>query len=212
MFKIKVALIGLLAPVAISAQSFNGSIEFKSTTTKDTTINVFSVKDKNVRLDQFGKKTGNIEGSFVFDLGANTIKFVNPKRKVWGEHKSETPPIINGTCETTKTKNTKTIQGVKCTEYIVKNTTENTTISYWIADGKYDFFIPLVKLYNRKDKQNVYFNQLKDLPTGAMPLLSEEKQISDGKLVTRMEATKITKGGVDESKLSVPADYKKFEQ
>jgi hypothetical protein len=45
-----------------------------------------------------------------------------------------------------------------------------------------------------------------------MPMLSEEKQISDGKLVTRLEVTKITKGGIDEAKLQVPADYKKFEQ
>ena len=195
-----------------SAQSFTGSIEFKSITTRDTSVNVFSVKDKNVRLDQFGKKSGNIEGSFLFDLASNNMKFVNPKRKVWGEHKSETPPIINGTCESSKTKNTKTVLGVKCTEYVVKNTAENTTISYWIASGNYDFFVPMVKLYNRKDKQNVYFNQLKGLPSGAMPLLSEEKQISDGKLISRMEATKITKGGIDEAKLAVPADYKKYEQ
>lgn len=212
MFKIKLAFLGLIAPIMFSAQSFTGSIEFKSITTKDTSINVFSVKDKNVRLDQFGKKSGNVEGSFIFDLANNTMKFVNPKRKVWGEHKSDTPPIINGTCESTKTKNTKTVLGVKCTEYTVKNTTENTVISYWIASGNYEFFVPMVKLYNRKDKQNVYFNQLKDLPSGAMPLLSEEKQISDGKLVSRMEATKISKGGVDDAKLSVPADYKKYEQ
>lgn len=212
MFKIKLALVGLIAPVIVSAQAFTGSIEFKYFTAKDTTINIYNVKDKNVKLDQFGKKTGAIEGSFVFDLNNNTIKFVNPKRKVWGDHKSETAPIINGTCETTKTKNTKTIQGVKCTEYIVKNAAENTAISYWIASGKYDFFVPMVKLWNRKDKQSIYFNELKNLPAGAMPMLSEEKQLNDGKLVTKLEVTKITKGGVDDSKLMVPADYKKYEQ
>jgi hypothetical protein len=211
MFK-KIALVALLAPVMMSAQSFTGSIEFKNYTPKDTNILVYNVKDKAVRLDQFGKKTSAVEGSFVFDLSANTIKFVNPKRKVWGEHKSDTPPIMKGVCESAKTKNTKTIQGIKCTEYTVKNTEENTIISYWIAAGKYDFFVPLVKLWNRKDKQSVYFNQLKELPEGAMPMLSEEKQISDGKLVTKLEVTKITKGGVDEAKLAVPADYKKFEQ
>jgi hypothetical protein len=212
MFKIKAVLVGLLAPVLMSAQSFTGSIEFKYFTTKDTTINIYNVKDKAVKLDQFGKKTGTVEGSFVFDLDANTIKFVNPKRKVWGEHKSDTPPILKGVCESTKTKNTKTVQGVKCSEYVVKNTEENTVISYWVAGGKYEFFVPLVKLWNRKDKQSIYFNNIKDLPAGAMPMLSEEKQISDGKLVTRLEVTKITKGGIDEAKLQVPADYKKFEQ
>lgn len=212
MFKIKIALVGLMAPVMMSAQSFGGSIEFKQITTKDTITNIYYVKDKAVRLDQFGKKTGAVEGGFVFDLAGNTIKFVNPKRKVWGEHKSDTPAIIKGTCESSKTKNTKTVQGVKCTEFVVKNTEENTTISYWIAGGKYDFFAPLVKLWNRKDKQSIYFNLIKDLPAGAMPMLSEEKQISDGKLISRLEVTKISKGGVDDSKIAVPADYKKFEQ
>ncbi len=212
MFKIKIALVGLLAPVLMSAQSFTGSIEFKQFTTKDTITNIYNVKDKAVKLDQFGKKTGAIEGSFVFDLAANTIKFANPKRKVWGEHHSDTPPIIKGVCEASKTKNVKTIQGLKCTEYVVKNTEENTTISYWIAAGKYDFFMPLVKLWNRKDKQSIYWNEIKDLPAGSMPMLSEEKQISDGKAISRLEVTKMTKGGIDDSKLTIPADYKKFEQ
>jgi len=212
MFKTKITLVGLLAQVLMSAQSFTGSIEFKYFTKKTTTIKFYNIKDKAVKLDQFGKKTGAVEGSFVFDLNANTIKFVNPKRKVWGEHKSDTPPILKGVCESSKTKNTKTIQGVKCSEYIVKNTEENTVISYWVAGGKYEFFVPLVKLWNRKDKQSIYWNNVKELPEGAMPMLSEEKQISDGKLVTRLEVTRITKGGIDEAKLAVPADYKKFEQ
>ncbi len=212
MSKLKLFLLSLFAPVVMSAQSFGGSLEFKYYTQKDTTVNVYNVKDKNVKLEQFGKRSGTVEGSFVFDLANNSIKFVNPKRKVWGDHKSETAPVIKGVCETKKTSNTKSIQGVKCTEYVVKNTEENTTISYWIASGKYDFFIPLVKIWNRKDKQSIYFNQIKDLPAGSMPMLSEEKQISDGKFVTKLEVTKISKGNLDDSKLIVPVDYKKFEQ
>lgn len=213
MFKIKLAIVSLLAPIVISAQSFGGSVEFKYYTTKDTTVNVYHVKDKNVKLDQYGKRSGAVEGSFVFDLANSTIKFVNPKRKVWGDHKSETAPVIKGVCEVKKTANTKTFQGAKCTEYVVKNTEENTTISYWIASGaKYDFFVPLVKIWNRKDKQSIYFNQIKDLPAGSMPMLSEEKQISDNKLITRLEVSKITKGALEDAKLTVPTDYKKFEQ
>lgn len=212
MFKINLVIVSLLAPFFMAAQSFGGSVEFKYYTTKDTTVNVYHVKDKNVKLDQYGKRSGTVEGSFVFDLANNNIKFVNPKRKVWGDHKSETAPIIKGVCEVKKTSNTKTIQGAKCTEYVVKNTEENTTISYWIANGKYEFFIPLVKIWNRKDKQSIYFNQIKDLAPGSMPMLSEEKQISDGKYVSKLEVIKITKENLDESKLTVPADYKKFEQ
>jgi hypothetical protein len=199
-----------LLVTSIKAQ-FNGSIEFKYFTQKDTTNNVYLVKNKTVKLDQYGRKSGAVEGSFIFDLGANTIKFVNPKRKVWGEHKSETAPMIKGTCEVAKGTGVKTIQGVKCNEYIVKNTEENTQITYWITAGKYDFFMPLLKLWNRKDKQSIYFNQIKDLAVGSMPLMSEEKQISDNKVITRLEVVKINKAPVEDAKLAIPADYKRFE-
>lgn len=212
MNKIKLLVAGLSLSVMAVAQSYEGSIEFKMETTKDTTTNIYYVKGNDVKLDQIGRKSGKVEGSFVFNLATNEIRFVNPVRKVWGEHKSETAPMIKGTCVSSKGANTKMVQGQKCTEYIVKNTEENTQITYWIAPGKYDFFMPLVKAWNRKDKQSIYFNQIKDLPKGSMPLLSEEKQLSDGKLVSKLEVSKMSKGGVDPSKLAIPADYKKFEQ
>ncbi len=193
------------------AQGFSGSIEFKQYTQKDTFNNIYLVKSKLVKLNQFSKKSTNIEGSFIFDLAGNTIRFVNPKRKVWGEHKSETMPVIHGKCEVTKGSATKSVAGVKCLEYTVANTEENTSITYWIAENKFDFFLPLIKLWNRKDKQSIYFNQIKDLPEGSMPLYSEEKQISDGKLITKLEVTKINNKTPDDASLDVPPGYTKFD-
>ncbi len=211
MNKIKLLVASLTLSVMAVAQSYEGSIEFKMETAKDTTTNIYYVKGNTVKLDQIGRKSGKVEGSFIFDISTNEIKYVNPVRKMWGEHKSETAPIIKGTCVSSKGTNTKMVQGQKCTEYIVKNTEENTVITYWMVSGKYDFFAPMVKAWNRKDKQSVYFNQIKDLPKGSMPLLSEEKSISDGKTISKLEVSKMTKGGIDASKLSIPADYKKYE-
>ena len=194
-----------------NAQGFKGSIEFKYTTQKDTTTNVYLVKDKLIKLDQYGKKSGNVEGSFIFDLNDNTIKFVNPKRKVWGMHKSETPPIIKGTCVVTKG-GSKKVQGTNCTEYVVKNTEENTAITYYIATEKYTFFLPVIKMWNRKDKQSIYFNKIEGLPEGSMPLFSEEKLISDNKTVTKLEVVKIVKTEPSDASLEVPAGYNKFDQ
>lgn len=212
MNKIKLLVATLSLSVMAIAQSYEGSIEFRMETLKDTTTNIYYVKGHDVKLDQIGRKSGKVEGSFIFNTQTNEIKFVNPVRKVWGEHKSETVPVIKGTCISTKGKNTKVIQGQKCAEYIVKNTEENTEITYWIVSGKYDFFAPVVKAWNRKDKQSIYFNQIKNLPKGSMPLLSEEKTISDGKLISKLEVSKMTKGGIDDAKLAIPDDYKKFEQ
>jgi hypothetical protein len=190
---------------------FEGTIEFRQETKKDTNINIYYVKGNNVKLDQIGKKSGKVEGSFVFDLTAKTIKFVNPARKVWGDHKSETPPTIQGTCEIVHSKTTKMVAGKMCNEYTVKNTAENTTITYWISAEKYGFFIPMVQLWNRKDKQSIYFNQIKDLPKGAMPMLSIESTL-DGKQVSKLEVTKLEKKAIDAAMVAIPADFKKFEQ
>ena len=202
----------LFAFTAAAFAQFEGSTEFRYETKKDTSTNVYYVKGNNVKLDQIGKKTGKVDGSFVFDLGAKTIKFVNPARKVWGDHKSETPPTMSGTCEVTKQKTTKMVAGKMCTEYIVKNTAENTQIVYWVTTEKFDFFVPLVKLWNRKDKQSVYFNQIKDLPKGAMPMLSLETSLDGKTAVSKLEVIKLEKKSIDASMVSIPSDYKKFEQ
>jgi hypothetical protein len=85
-------------------------------------------------------------------------------------------------------------------------------ITYWISESKYTFFAPLVKLWNRKDKQSIYFGQIKGLPEGSMPLLSEEKQLSDGKLLTKLEVIKIVNTPPDDSNFNIPSDYSKFDQ
>jgi hypothetical protein len=197
---------------SLKSQQFNGSIEFRYYTQKDTTTNIYLVKDQLVKLDQYGKKGNSVEGGFIFDLKANEIKFVNPKRKLWGLQKSETPQIIRGQCIVTKAPSTKKILGLKCQEYIVRNTEENIVITYWIASEKFEFFAPMIKLWNRKDKQSIYFGQITGLSKGSMPLMSEERQLSDGKLLTKLEATKIDPTMPSDENMRVPANYTRFEQ
>ncbi|MBX3163371.1 MAG: DUF4412 domain-containing protein [Bacteroidetes bacterium] len=197
---------------AVLAQGFTGSLEFNYSTLKDTNTNVYLVKNNLVKLDQYEKKSKGIVGSFIFDLTKNEIKFVNPKRKVWGTQNSEAPPVIKGKCEVTKGKDTKMVQGIKCSDYTVYNVEENTSITYWVSTDKFNFFLPLMKLWNRKDKQSVYFTQIKGLPEGSMPLMSEEKLLSDeNKIISTLVVTKITKTAPTDAELSVPAGYKKFE-
>ncbi|MBS1645731.1 MAG: DUF4412 domain-containing protein [Bacteroidetes bacterium] len=204
----------LAASLAFSTMAFaqfEGSIEFKMETKKDTTNNIYYVKGNDVKLDQIGRKSGKVEGSFVFDLKGKTIKFVNPARKVWG-NKTETPATPKGTFQVVKGKDSKVICGKKCVDYVVKNAEENTQITYWINTEGYGFFAPLVQMWNRKDKQSVYFNQIKELPKGAMPMMSVETDLNNGPAISKLEVVKVDKKAIDPSLVSVPADYKKFEQ
>lgn len=204
-------LVTVFFSVTLLNAQFSGTIEFRYANQKDTSMNIYTVKNKQVKLDQYGKK-GNVEGSFLFDLAANEMKFLNPKRKLWGVQKSETPQVIRGTCVTKKGTASKTIAGVKCTEYTVSNAEENISIAYWIAEGKYPFFAPMVKLWNKKDKQSIYFGQIKGLPEGSMPLLSEEKQMTDGTILTKLEVVKIINTHPADSAFGIPEGYSKFNQ
>ncbi len=197
----------------IFAQGFTGSLEFRYAKDKDTSTNVYHVKGNKVKLDQYSRKNqGHVEGSFLFDLNAGEIKFINPKRKLWGMQKNQTPQVITGECVVTKGRNTKTIAGYRCGEYIVKNTEEDLIITYWITQEKFNFFIPLIKLWNRPDKQSIYFGQIRNLPQGSMPMMSEEKQLSTGKSLSKLEITKVEKTNLPDATFSVPADYAKFDQ
>ena len=207
-----IVLVVFISLPKLGAQGFNGSMEFKYYTQKDTSRNVYLVKNKLVRLDRYSKKNDKIEGSFIFDLQQNEVKCLSPQRQVWFTQKSETPQSIQGQCIVTKGKSSKTIAGIKCSDYTVKNTEENTTITYWIAQDKFTFFTPLITLWNRKDKQSIYFAQIKNLPAGSMPLLSEEKMIDTGKSVSKLEVTKISKTVPTDQQFAIPSDYKPFEQ
>jgi hypothetical protein len=44
-----------------------------------------------------------------------------------------------------------------------------------------------------------------------MPLLSEEKSL-DGLLISKLAVSKINKSSIDASILTIPSEYKKFEQ
>ncbi len=210
----------LLSALAISAmtiaQTFEGTITFKGILKGDTTTNIYTVKTNNIKLDQLGKKTGQVEGSFLFDLNTKTVKHTSPVRKIWGFHKSDVPPVIKGAPKVEKTKNTKTfLKKYKCVEYIVTVPEEDTKISYWIyipesKGTKFEFFSPMVELWNRKDRASIYFRQIKDLPAGSMPMMSTETKLN-GTMVGKLEMLKIEPKKIENAAFVIPADYKKFE-
>jgi hypothetical protein len=194
---------------AATAQGFEGTIEFKQFTAKDTTLNLYYVKGNKVKLDQLGKTSHKAEGSFLFDLTTNKIIGLNHSRKVY-DNVAVSKNAANNKIDTIiKLKDTKTIQGLKCQGYIVKSKGDNVQITFWLASGNFNFFTSVVELWNRKDKASVYFRAIKDTK-GMLPMLSIEADLS-GKEQGKLEVVKISKKAIDNSVLEIPKDYKKFE-
>ena len=202
-------MITMFSLTALS-QSFEGIIEFKKGTATDTTSYVYYVKENLVRVDEIGGRSKKVEGSFLVNLEAKTMKSLNHERKLFMDQPTPSEPVIKGTCTVTKGQNVKNLQGYKCVEYIVTNNTEGTIITYWLADGKFAFFDKLLHQLNRKDKASVYFLQIPNTKN-MFPMLSVQTDLR-GKETGRLEVSKITKKVVDKTVFDIPKGYIKFEK
>ena len=197
--------------MATHAQPFEGTIEFKKQTTTDTTNYTYYVKGDKVRIDEIGSKSKKAEGSFIIDLKTNQMISLSHDRKLYVEQVTGAPAVMIGKAEVKKTGNVKTIQGYKCNEFAVKNTDERVQVTYWLAAGKFDFFLRLLKVLNRKDKSAVYFQQLTRVE-GMFPFLSTQVSLETNKDEVKMEVTKIEKKAIDGNKFEIPKDYQKFQK
>ena len=195
---------------AATAQSFEGSIEFKKRTATDTTNYVYYVKGDKIKIDEIGSKSKKVEGSFLVDTKNSTMQFISHDRKLYGDQPTGTPNAPTGKSEVTWTKNSKTIMNMKCTEVVVKNKDENTTITFWVTKGKYDFFDVMLRVLNRKDKFSTYYLQIPNTK-GMMPVLAIMSS-SDGQEKERLETTKVDKKPIDPKTFDIPAGYTKFEK
>jgi hypothetical protein len=192
-----------------SAQSFEGVIEFRKQSSTDTITYVYYVKGDKVRLDEIGSKSKKVEGTFLVDLKAKKMTSLSHDRKLYMDKATTAPAKVNGSPEVIKGKNTRTIQGYKCQEYIVKNKDENTQITYWVASGKFDFFDPFLKLINQKQKFSTYYQLIKGL-SGGFPMLAVETSM-DNVEKGRLEVTKVEKKTLEASLFEVPKGYLKFD-
>ena len=204
-----VVLITVMSFGAFS-QGFEGSIEFKKETMTDTTTYIYYVKGNNVKIDELGTKSNRVEGTFLIDLEAKTMKSLNHDRKLYMEQATPATPPMKGTCTVKKGTTTKTLQGFKCREYIVTNTEEGTIITYYLADGKFTFFQKLLHILNRKEKPSIYFLQIPDV-NNMFPMLSFSTDLK-GKENGRLEVIKITNKIMDPSMFEIPKGYVKFEK
>lgn len=209
LIKVIATALPVFASAILNAQSFEGTIEFKKQTTFDTTTYIYYVKGDKVRIDEIGSATGKIEGTFLVDLKSQKMTSLSHERKIYMDKEKNASPVVNGQVAVEKTKNAKTVHEYKCTEYIAKNATENTEVSYWVAPGKFDFFPKLLNVLNRKDKFATYYQKLTGVE-GMFPFVAIEK--SGGVEKGRLEVTKIEKKVLNDSMFNIPADYKKFEK
>lgn len=197
----------LFTATATFAQGFEGIIEFKKMSFMDTTLYRYYVKGNQVRIEEMGSK-GKVSGVMLVDLAAKKVVALNMDRKLYMDVENK-PATMNGKLEVNKKGGSKKVCGQDAKVWTVTNKDENTTVTYSVASGKYDFFVPLLKTLNRKDKTAVYFLQVSD-NAGVFPVEAIEKAGNEVK--TSLITTKIEKKPVDLSLFQVPKDFQKYQK
>ncbi|MCC6691631.1 MAG: DUF4412 domain-containing protein [Bacteroidia bacterium] len=209
--KLIIVLLAVAGFASVSFAQFEGTIEFKKKSATDTTKYIYYVKGNKIRIDEIGSQSKKIEGTFLIDLAAGTMMSLSHDRKLYMDQKPGAPVAVGGKPEIKNTKTSKSLQGINCKEIIVSNVEEKTTIKYYIGGSKYDFFVKMLRLLNRKDKQSSYFLLLGKEAGDGFPYLSIQTD-ETGKEVGRLEVDKIEKKAIDTEMFDIPKDYHKFEK
>lgn len=210
------AILGFLMTEVGSAQllkekPFEGMIDLRKMSVLDTNEYTYYIKGDHVRIDEIDSKTKTVAGSFLIDLKLNTMISLSHDRKLYMDQKPNPPPVVKGQPEIIITKNPRTILDVKCTEYVVKNKEENADISFFISNsGKYAFFVPLLKVLDRKDKFSSYYLRLTGVDE-LFPFLAIQRDLN-GKETGRIETLKMEKKELNASMFDIPAGYTKFDK
>jgi len=187
---------------------FEGVIEFTKTIGTSVTTYKYYVKGNNVRIEELSTD-GRITGIMLVDIKNDSIVALNPKRKLYMDvpNRRRIPEF-----EATVNKQKKKVSALdhNCSVYKVTCKAEDRIITYKIAENDFEFFAPLLKTLNRKDKQALYFQKIADL-TGAFPMVGEERKL-DGTLVSKLKVKKVTRASIDASLFSIASGYEKFQR
>lgn len=198
----------LMLGVNANAQSFEGKIEFTKTIGPVTANYTYYVKDNFVRVEELGEN-GELQGIMIVDSEKNTVTALSPERKMFIEVPNNRAPK-EVEVKVDKTSNKKVINGVECTEWVVSCVGDGREAAYWVADGDYQFFVPMLNTLNRKDKLAVYFNLIPDV-NGFFPLEGVERKIN-GTEISKLQVNNISRGAQAEKLFQIPAGYSKFER
>lgn len=202
------SLLSLCTTVVVTAQAFEGVIEFNKTTGPVVTSYRYHVKGDRIRIEEIGAR-GDVQGIMLVDTRDKTVTALSPERKLYMDVPNmRLPKDVETTIQ--KTSEMRDMGGYKCEKWVVKSAKEDRILTYWVAADEFNFFVPMLETLNRKDEQAVFFLQIKDAK-GVFPMLGIEQKL-DGAEVSRLEVTKVVKGAQKPSLFEIPGGYNKFER
>lgn len=195
----------LLFSVHASADSFEGSIDLVKKSHYDISYYTYFVKDGNVRIDKFDSNHNLIQSLLVY-IEKEEVYILSPSKKLYTLlNTDKNNSIPEDGYSISKTENHRTVNGVECYQWRVKNVEQNTEVAYWVSQSDFYFFEDLIKLINRTDKTYEFFEKIPETQ-GFFPMLSVERTLLR-KEKSRTYVANISEQKLSEDKFKIPADF-----
>jgi len=207
--KISLSIFATVMLATASLAQFEGEIKFEKTVGKIHVMYKYFVKGNDIRIEEVGED-GTIDGVQLMDLKEKKVYALSPERKLYMEAPNRRP-VSSLDVDVKKTGKTKEILGEKCFEVIVTNKAQDRKIVYWITKGDYNFFIPMLKTLNRKERQAMFFLEIAGMENH-FPMVSTEYILSTGDVVSTLKTKKVESRVIKAATFAIPEGYTKFER
>lgn len=205
---ITLMLLAVISTTDVQAQRFEGSIGFTKNIGPVTAQYIYHVKGDMIRVEELDE-LGDIQGIMIVNTADNSVVALSPERKMYIDVPNRRKTNDTET-EVKATGKTQEINGYTCEEWFVKSPIDGREVSYWVATDDFDFFLPMLKTLNRKDKMALYYMDL-PMAEGGFPMKGVEVK-NDGMELTRLLVDKVQKEELAADLFEIPADYSKFER
>lgn len=191
----------------VFTNKFNGEIKFVEKNLFDTITYDIFVNYNKVRIDKIQGQEN--KESYLFNLQTKEMIALHHQRQLYSIMPiPEEKTIFDSTFKVIKSENEKNILGMKCKQWRVKNTKENTEITYWVSTNNFGFYYYLTKVWNSNSKVNKYF-QIIPNSFGYMPIETSERSLLRD-LKSTILITYLNNANIDSTNFIVPKSYALF--
>lgn len=194
--------------VTLMANPFEGVIYFKKTDNENVTYFRYYVKDNLIRIEDVNEG-GVLNGILLIDMEKGSLKMLSCSSQMYIDV-PKSPECKSPKVKIDRTGEVKMINGRECELWKVENTEDRTHFEYWVHEGSYPFFTPMLKMLNRNDKIALAWNSLM-IGDDFFPYVGIEYS-STSKVLTRIDLIEIHEKELDLKIFDIPQNYSLFER
>ncbi|MBI1286222.1 MAG: DUF4412 domain-containing protein [Flavobacteriales bacterium] len=203
---------GLLTIVSLGAfaQGFEGSIYFTKSNMMDVTQYAYHVKGNMVRIDEIVEGSDKLVATLLVNLETGDMTALSHERNLYMNRPGSLDKASASGSEVIEGQLKRSIHGMNCSQYRVKNKDADREIMYWVTEGDYAFFPKLLKILNRKDNFSTYYMEIPNLDN-KLPLLAQENTLLRDKKGF-LQVDKIENKKLDDALFKIPEGFEKVER